>query len=405
MNRAEKPAGWWQRWVQRGVQPSMSAGERRAIIVTNEAATLVAGVSLASLARPDMHGPLWWFLQAASYACVPVLMGLGWTRLAPRFFALSAIAWISFISVQWGTEAAVHFFLITVAVGVWQIAGPGDQRFATLTALVASAVFVGFVVHPLPPLTGAPPSEIAFSRALNLVLTVVILFGFSVHAYLRTNEAEKHLEVARAKSESLLLNVLPSTIAERLKERPGSIADRFDEATILFADIVNFTVLSERVSPVALVGMLDQVFTRFDALCDQYRLEKIKTIGDAYMVAAGIPEPRSDHVEAVAAMALEMGRVLDELKGDDFAQLNIRIGIHSGPVVAGVIGQRKFAYDLWGDAVNTASRMESHGLPGRIHVSRAVYERLKGAFAFEQRGAITVKGKGELETWFLLGRA
>ena len=167
---------------------------------------------------------------------------------------------------------------------------------------------------------------------------------------------------------------------------------------------MNFTVLSERTSPVELVGMLDQVFSRFDVLCDTYGLEKIKTIGDAYMVAAGIPEPRPDHVEAIAGMALDMGRVLAELPGSSFAQLNIRIGIHTGPVVAGVIGQRKFTYDLWGDAVNTASRMESHGAAGRIHVSRQVYERLKDRFVFEARGPIHIKGKGELETWFLVGR-
>jgi class 3 adenylate cyclase len=202
-----------------------------------------------------------------------------------------------------------------------------------------------------------------------------------------------------------LLNVLPSSIAERLKERPGSIADRFEEATILFADIVNFTVLSERTSPVELVQMLDQLFSRFDALCDSYGLEKIKTIGDAYMVAAGIPEPRADHVEAIAGLALDMGRALAEMPGEAFAQLNIRIGIHTGPVVAGVIGQRKFTYDLWGDAVNTASRMESHGAAGRIHVTRAVYERLKERFVLEPRGVVHVKGKGDLETWFLVGRA
>jgi class 3 adenylate cyclase len=393
--------------VQRGVTPAMTVGERRSIIVTNEAATLVAIISLTSLGRPDMHGRLAvlvMLLQSASYACVPLLMSRG-SRLATRSFVLSAIVWLSLVTLLFGTESASHFFFLTVAVGVFHIAHPGDLRFTALTAILASALFVGFVAHPVPSFTAATPQEIAFARIFNLVMTVAILFGFSVYSYRRTKEAEQLLEMARAKSESLLLNVLPSTIAERLKEHPGSIADRFDEATILFADIVNFTVLSERVSPVALVGMLDRVFSRFDALCDQHRLEKIKTIGDAYMVAAGIPEPRSDHVEAVAAMALEMGRVLDELKGDDFAQLNIRIGIHTGPVVAGVIGQRKFAYDLWGDAVNTASRMESHGLPGRIHVSRAVYERLKGAFSFEERGAITVKGKGELETWFLLGRA
>jgi class 3 adenylate cyclase len=386
----------------------LSPGERRSAIVTNEASTFVAAISLFSLTRPDTRAitPLAVMIgQAATYASVPVLMGLGWTRFAPRFFAVSALFWLSVVTVVFGTEEANQFFLLTVAAGVWQIAGPRDGRFATAVTATAGTAFVAFSALQIPAPAGVTAAQIAFARTFNHGMTIFILFAFQAYAFRRTNEAERDLDAARAKSESLLLNVLPSSIAERLKERRVSIADRFDEATILFADIVNFTVLSERISPVALVAMLDQVFSRFDALCDQYGLEKIKTIGDAYMVAAGIPEPRDDHVEAIASMALDMGRVLTELKGDDFAQLNIRIGIHTGPVVAGVIGQRKFAYDLWGDAVNTASRMESHGQAGRIHVSRDVYERLRERFQFESRGSIPVKGKGELETWFLVGRA
>jgi class 3 adenylate cyclase len=221
----------------------------------------------------------------------------------------------------------------------------------------------------------------------------------------QTDRAEDALESERAKSEGLLLNILPRAIAQRLKEQPGSIAERFDEATVLFADIVNFTQLSERVAATELVQMLDAVFTRFDQLADQHGLEKIKTIGDAYLVVGGLPEPRADHAEAVARMALEMQGVLGQLDNPAFQGLSIRVGIHIGPVVAGVIGKRKFVYDLWGDSVNTASRMESHGQPGRIHVSQAVYERLKARFAFESRGPIPVKGKGELHTYFLNGPA
>ena len=164
---------------------------------------------------------------------------------------------------------------------------------------------------------------------------------------------------------------------------------------------MNFTALAERVPPAELVRLLDDIFRSFDRLTDLHGLEKIKTIGDAYMAAAGLPEPRADHVAAVARMALALPAALAAIPGA--AGLEVRIGMHTGPVVAGVIGQRKFAYDLWGDTVNTASRMESHGAPGRVHVSEAVYRQLSGEFAFEARGRVHVKGKGELETYFLLG--
>ncbi len=213
------------------------------------------------------------------------------------------------------------------------------------------------------------------------------------------------LEVERQRSESLLLNVLPRRIAERLKNAPDeTIADRFDSATVLFGDIVGFTQLSARLAPDALVKRLDEVFTSFDGIADQFQLEKIKTIGDAYMVAGGVPARRDDHAVAVCEMALRMQQALAELATKIAEPVELRIGIHTGPVVAGVIGKKKFIYDVWGDTVNTASRMESHGIPGGIQVSEATYEAAKHAFEFEPRGVIQVKGKGEMKTWLLVGR-
>ncbi|MFQ5613065.1 MAG: adenylate/guanylate cyclase domain-containing protein [Anaerolineae bacterium] len=217
-------------------------------------------------------------------------------------------------------------------------------------------------------------------------------------AYLRQLEAE------REKSEELLLNILPRPIAERLKQGQNAIADSFAEATVLFADIVDFTRLSARVSPAELVELLDEIFSVFDRLAEQYGLEKIKTIGDAYMVVGGLPKPQPDHAGAIAEMALDMQGEIARFKGEQGQPFSLRIGINTGQVVAGVIGKKKFTYDLWGDTVNVASRMESHGLGGRIQVTPSTYERLRDKYRFEERGPIQVKGKGQMNTYFLVGR-
>lgn len=217
--------------------------------------------------------------------------------------------------------------------------------------------------------------------------------------------AMKQLETEKEKSEHLLLNILPAAIVEQLKFKEEIIADIFPEVTLLFADIVNFTPLSMQTSPEKLVVMLNDVFSAIDELAVKHNLEKIKTIGDAYMVAGGLPTPRQDHAEAVADMALDIMTMIGRFKRQDGEALSMRIGIHSGPVIAGIIGKKKFSYDLWGDTVNTASRMESHGVADEIQTTVATYERLKGKYIFEKRGLIHVKGKGEMLTYFLKGKS
>lgn len=216
-------------------------------------------------------------------------------------------------------------------------------------------------------------------------------------------EREKELADEREKSERLLLNILPKSVAERLKKHQHIIADAFDETTILFADIVGFTRLSEQIPAQELVAVLNTIFTMFDTLTDTFGVEKIKTIGDAYMVAAGLPEHRTDHAQVIASMALEMCRAMATYNVTAPIPLQIRIGIHSGSVIAGVIGKKKFTYDLWGDTVNTASRMESHGIPGQIQVTQSAYELLKNEFIFYERGIIDVKGKGAMKVYLLNG--
>jgi adenylate cyclase len=258
--------------------------------------------------------------------------------------------------------------------------------------------------------------ESRFGERVPVAVSAVLLRDFLgktvggvclVQDITRRKEIERlyaDLAVERQRSEQLLLNILPASIAERLKRQQTTIADSFAEVTALFADIVDFTPISARQTPADLVRMLGGIFSAFDRLAEKHGLEKIKTIGDAYMVVGGLPEPRADHAEAVAEMALDMMREIGRFRGPDGQSCNLRIGINTGPVVAGVIGTRKFSYDLWGDTVNVASRMESQGVAGAIQVTPATYERLKHQYRFEPREPLQVKGRGEMICHLLTGR-
>jgi PAS domain S-box-containing protein len=217
-------------------------------------------------------------------------------------------------------------------------------------------------------------------------------------------QTEQALQHQQEQTERLLLNILPEPIADRLKQETSTIAENFAEVSVMFADIVGFTQLASSLNPIELVDLLNQIFSAFDRLSEKHGLEKIKTVGDAYMVVGGLPTRRADHAEAIAEMALDMQATIAQFRNKTGQQFNIRIGINTGPVVAGVIGIKKFSYDLWGDTVNIASRMESHGLSGQIQLTAATYERLRDQYLFEERGVIQVKGKGEMTTYLLIGR-
>jgi len=225
-----------------------------------------------------------------------------------------------------------------------------------------------------------------------------------VNTQIELKRAQEELRIMHKKADSLLLNILPKSIAERLKESERNIVDSFPEATILFCDLVDFTPLAAQCTPGELVNFLNGIFSEMDQLVEKYALEKIKTIGDAYMVAGGVPDPCENHVSAVADFALDLIVRLPSLARRMGAPVKLRIGIHSGPVVAGVIGERKFAYDLWGDTVNTASRMESSGSENQIHVSQVTRDLLGEFYAFEKRDPVNIKGKGVMETYFLLNK-
>jgi adenylate cyclase len=255
----------------------------------------------------------------------------------------------------------------------------------------ASAVILGFLEDSLRAHRGAPDA------ALSTILFVLVLVGtLNIVAPLIVYFMGR-LRYEHERAEGLLLNVLPGKVAAELKETGSTTARRFDAISVLFADIVGFTPLSATMEPEDLVARLNEVFTYFDSLAERYGVEKIRTVGDTYMVAAGIPVPRSDHAHALAAMGLDM------LAYTAPGALSFRVGINSGPAVAGVIGTRKFQYDVWGDTVNTASRMESHGEPGRIQISDATNALVKDDFTTSLRGRIEVKGKGQLTTWWLEG--
>lgn len=305
------------------------------------------------------------------------------------------------------------------AVCLWAITSPiGALVFVGARhAIPWFLAFVGLVVFSAaidPELAASAPDipqgvRIAFFalNVLGVAATVFVVLQYFVRARERalSDLAQQHqaLELEQAKSERLLLNVLPAPIAARLKEHDGVIADDLPAVTVLFADIVGFTPLSERRAASEVVSLLDGVFARWDALVADHGVEKIKTIGDAYMAAGGIPLPREDHAEAIAELALAMGPQLADCAAELGLPLQVRIGIDSGPVVAGVIGRAKFSYDLWGDTVNTASRMESHALPGTIQVTERAYERLRHRFQLRQRGTIDIKGKGPMTAYLLEG--
>ena len=318
-------------------------------------------------------------------------------------------------------QASLGGFGVSSAVALWAFTAPlGALLFVGVRravpwfgAFVVLLVISGVVESRLAEHAAAIPAPIVATFFVLNVLGVSLTSYLLLQYFLRERERilaaldEEHrrLEAEQARSEKLLLNILPAPVADRLKESPSLIADGYPEATVLFADLVEFTRLSERMTAHEVVQLLNQVFSRFDDLADGHGLEKIKTIGDAYMVAAGAPVPRPDHAHAVAEMALDMCAEISRYGEETGVALTIRVGFDSGPVTAGVIGRRKFIYDLWGDVVNTASRMESHGLPGCIQVTPRAHDRLRDRYEFRRREGVEIKGKGSMTTYLLTGRS
>lgn len=304
-----------------------------------------------------------------------------------------------------GVEAGylLFNFIVAMCASLTYSGSEWKERYAVVTYLLVSSALVIVLSGWVDPLVKLEEWQLRTILYLIAFSSFMALCVFA-HYFISVSEAaERRVERELARSEALLLNILPRPIAERLKRQPGTIADNFACVSVLFADIVGFTKLSSTASGAQVVEMLNEVFSAFDRIAAKYGLEKIKTIGDAYLIVGGIPHAMPDHAQRVLLMALEMEKALLSSAAARAASIQIRIGVHSGPVVAGVIGEQKFAYDLWGDTVNVASRMESHGLPGRVQISESTAALVRDQFDLEDRGAIEIKGKGQIKTYFVLG--
>ncbi|HEX3757084.1 MAG TPA: adenylate/guanylate cyclase domain-containing protein [Kofleriaceae bacterium] len=399
------------RLIRIGRDPAMAPSEARYVVLSNIIAMLGATFTLGFAPILLLSGSRVFPALQVAYALgyLPVL----WlnhrrhhTAASTYLVLASHLLALSQVLVE-GTELDVHLFFLLHTMLPFLVFAPRHERLmVTLSALAGlDLVLVVALGDRLPRFGPAiAPERLQLIRTVLLGGLFATLAACAHYARRATLIAEAALDRAHQRSEELLLNILPPSIARRLKLSGGTIADGFAEVSVLFADIVGFTRLSSQRPPEHIVGLLNDLFCHFDDVAGRLGLEKIKTIGDCYMVAGGLPEPRPDHAEAVAEMALAMLGIVGEMAARTGEPLSVRIGVHSGPVVAGVIGKRKFIYDLWGDTVNVASRMESHGLPGAIQLSGATARRLDGKYRLRPRGVIEVKGKGAMETWLLEGQ-
>jgi adenylate cyclase len=406
-------SGPW-RWLEAALSYRTAGrppAEARAVRLLNTmtmigiASTLLYALRYGMIDLEGLAPLVLWSLFAVVPLSLPLLL-YGFPLQVPvtaLYMAITAVL-VGFCFLA-GPESGVHFFLLV---------GPTVLLF-TGSRLCGHAVFVTMltvgaftVIHmgllPGPPVAPLPPEVAQVNTVLSIASSMAIIFVALFLALRLASEAEAALEREYQRSESLLLNILPNSIAARLKDRPQEIiADQFDDVTILFADIVGFTPRAGSMSPSELVGFLNGVFSEFDRLTARYGLEKVKTIGDAYMVAGGMPDRRDGHAPLVGRMALDMMRIVDVYGAKTAGPVELRIGIHTGPAVAGVIGTQKLFYDVWGDTVNTASRMESLGTAGRIQVTQEAMAALGPDFVFEERGEMEIRGKGKMKLFYLVG--
>ncbi|WP_083128979.1 adenylate/guanylate cyclase domain-containing protein [Mycolicibacterium tusciae] len=383
-----------------------AARHRRVLDVT---AMISAAISAFFGIQGLFIGQDWWVTainlgSAAVFVMIPRMCGMG-ELVAPVVFFVISYLTITVLCVYLGTGSGLQFYFVVAAAIVLVILGPDHIVLASILAAIGAATVV-LLEFFVPNDTGTqPPWAFKVSFTLTVItawILVIATIWFALREIRRTREA---MDAEYERSEQLLTNILPASIAERLKDPSRNIiADKYDDASILFADIADYTKRASDTTPSDLVRFLDRLYTDLDLLVDKHGLEKVKTSGDSYMVVSGVPEPRPDHIEALACLALDMAEAVADLKDPNGHAVPLRIGLGAGPVVAGVVGARKFFYDVWGDAVNVASRMETTDVEGRIQVPQDVYERLNHAFVLEERGGVDIKGKGVMHTWYLVAR-
>ncbi len=399
-------------WVSYGTDKFDGPAKRR-ILMTNMLVTLISLLTVPYL--------IFFSLYDFSGLIIPIVVigaaGLmflltpflhSWNPYAGGLYNLAL--WIAFalaISYFFSAQSAIHFYLLAGATSAISIFGIRQNSLSVFSISLGLACFFyadNNFLEPAPFLDLTPTFlSILYFTSVPMALLYISCMLF--YAFFQMHRAEQLLQKEYEYSERLLANMLPGSIAAQLKRNPGqTIADSHENVTILFADIVDFTPRASHQTPDEVVKFLNQLFTRFDHLANKHGLEKIKTLGDAFMVAGGMPEPQVDHAERVAKMALEMVEETDSFSEMMDEKVQLRIGIHSGPAVAGVIGTQKPVYDVWGDTVNTAARLETFGTNGRIQVTAETKDRLNGTFDFSKRGDVEIKGKGSLELWYLDGR-
>jgi guanylate cyclase len=323
-----------------------------------------------------------------------------------RFLQLALILLLPFFLM-----VALGGFVNSSAVILWSLLCPfGALVFSDLKqasrwflAYCALVVISGFLQPYVRSLNNLPTTITILFFVMNILAVSSIAFILLYYFVGQKNKFYSQLQLEQEKSEELLLNILPKDIADILKVENRIIADHFESATILFADLVGFTKLTSEMAPIELVELLNDIYSQFDRLVEKYGLEKIRTIGDNYMAVSGVPNSRADHAQAMAEMALDMSKYLAKKQTSSGKPIQFRIGINSGSLIAGIVGKKKFQYDVWGDAVNIASRMESHGVPGKIQITQTTYKLIEDKFICDPRGTVELKGKGQMATWFLRG--
>ena len=387
-------------------QRAASLSRRRRVlnITTWMAATVCASFAVIEL----MTSRLWVVavinaMAALVFATIPLLHRFG-ELVGPLTVVCCADVFMVVMGWKVGTHTGIAFFF--VMSGLVAVLVLGTEHIVLACAVVTSSAALIITINFVRPVrTSEQPvwaMNLGFAVSVSAVCGMVIATVW--YAQREIEGAKRAIEQEHERSESLLTNILPRSIAARLKNPSTTIiADKYDDASVLFADIAGFTERAGRTTPVDLVALLNGVNSEFDRLVERHGLEKVKTTGDSYMAVSGVPQPRPDHLEALARLALDLADAAHGLTDHTGQRVPIRIGLGVGPVVAGVVGTSRFFYDVWGDAVNVASRMESTGVAGRVQVPPDVYERLKGEFVFEDRGTVEVKGKGLLHTWLLVG--
>lgn len=401
----------WNLLAYQGNQYVISVTEHKHIVLVNTLSMFIPAFLTVNTLMIFSLGASPIFLEAAMLYIIMVPVTIvfnsnGKILAARLYLLLISILFIFANCLVQGNQTNGHFFFLAEALVVYFIFPTKQKRIMYSSVFVLFSLFVGFTFFhdSLIPLRFINPNQIKSSSFITDVSFASMFLGFAFYIHNTFQKTEISFQLEFDKSENLLKNILPLSIIKKLRENPDTIAERFEDCTILFSDIVGFTQMSRNMSAVDVVSLLNEVFSRFDDLAEKYNLEKIKTIGDAYMIVGGLPVPDEKHAERVATFALEMLEVIREYREKNKIDLELRIGINSGSAVAGVIGKKKFIYDLWGDSVNTASRMESHGLPGQIQVSESTYFQIKDLFQFEDRGKMELKGLGMVQSYLLTAK-